>query len=161
GHTGQVTEFAFAKDGRRLASVSTDRGRGLAGDATARVWDLDPQATLPELRGHTSYRHPGALSPDRPRIAPGGWDSTARPWDARAGEAACAPLDNGEIVKTLAFSPDSCRVVSARQDRLQVWEVATGRRLEEIQVPAPNILAVAFHPDGATLAALNGYGGSG
>ena len=63
-------------------------------------------------------------------------------------------------MKTLAFSPDGSRLVSARQDRLQVWEVATGRRLEEIQVPAPNILAVAFRPDGATLAALDGFGGA-
>jgi WD40 repeat protein len=36
--------------------------------------------------------------------------------------------------------------------------VATGRRLKEIQVPAPNILAVEFRPDGATLAALDGSG---
>jgi WD40 repeat protein len=51
-------------------------------------------------------------------------------------------------------------LVSARQDRLQVWEVATGRRLKEIQVPAPNIVAVEFRPDGATLAALDGSGGA-
>jgi WD40 repeat protein len=50
--------------------------------------------------------------------------------------------------------------VSARQDRLQVWEVATGRRLKEIQAPAPNVLAVAFRPDGATLAALDVSGGA-
>jgi WD40 repeat protein len=51
-------------------------------------------------------------------------------------------------------------LVSARGDRLQVWEVATGRRLEEIQVPAPNILAVEFRPDGARLAALDGSSGA-
>jgi eukaryotic-like serine/threonine-protein kinase len=32
--------------------------------------------------------------------------------------------------------------------------------VQEIQVPAPNMLAVAFHPDGATLAALDGSGGA-
>src|SRR5262249_41861807 len=92
-------------------------------------------------------------------MASGGWDNQVRLWDARTGEA-CAVLDNGDLVKTLAFSPDGSRLVSARQDRLQVWEVATGRRLKEIQVPAPNILAVAFRPDGATLAALDGSGGA-
>jgi WD40 repeat protein len=48
--------------------------------------------------------------------------------------------------------------VTARKERLQVWEVATGRRVKEIKAPGPNILAVAFHPDGATAAALDATG---
>jgi WD40 repeat protein len=130
------------------------------GDGTVRLWEVDPRATLPVLRGHTSYVYLVAYSPDGRWIASGGWDNTLRLWDARTGEAACAPLDNGDLVKTLAFSPDGSRLVSARQDRLQVWEVATGRRREEIPVPAANILAVAFRPDGATLAALDVSGGA-
>jgi WD40 repeat protein len=121
---------------------------------------VDPRATLPVLRGHTSYVYPVVFSPDGRWIASGGWDNMIRLWDARTGEACAAPLDNGDLVKTLAFSPDGSRLVSARQDRLQVWEVATRRRLKELQVPAPNILAVAFRPDGATLAALDGSGGA-
>jgi WD40 repeat protein len=159
GHTGVVVGVAFAPDGHRLASLSIDRTLDWAAEATARVWDVDPRATLPVLRGHTSYVYPVAYSPDGRWIASGGWDNEVRLWDARTGEA-CAALDNGDLVKTLTFSPDGSRLVSARQDRLQVWEVATLRRLKEIQVPAPNILAVAFRPDGATLAALDGSGGA-
>jgi WD40 repeat protein/predicted Ser/Thr protein kinase len=157
GHAGRVSEVAFARGGRRLASLSR---RTSFGDDTVRLWEVDPRTTVPVLRGHTSYVYPVAFSPDGRWLASGGWDNTVRLWDARTGEAACAPLDNGDVVKTLAFSPDGSRLVSARQDRLQVWEVGTGRRLEEISVPAPNILAVAFRPDGATLAALDGSGGA-
>ncbi len=157
GHAARVSEVAFAPGGRRLASLSR---RSSYGDGTMRLWEVDPRSALPVLRGHTSYVYPVAFSPDGRWIASGGWDNTVRLWDARTGEAACAPLDNGDLVKTLAFSPDGSRVVSAWHDRLQVWEVATGRRLEDIQLPAPNILAVAFRPDGATLAALDGSGGA-
>jgi WD40 repeat protein len=160
GHTGPVAELAFAPGGRRLASVSyATRLVPAAADGTIRLWDVDPRATLPVLRGHRSYVYPVACSPDSRWIASGDWDNRLRLWDAKTGEA-CAILDNGDLVRTLAFSPDSSRVVSARQDRLQVWEVATGRRVQEIQGPAPNILALAFHPDGATLAALDGSGGA-
>jgi WD40 repeat protein/predicted Ser/Thr protein kinase len=152
GHAARVSEVAFSSDGRRLASLSR---RSALGDATVRLWEVDPRATLPVLRGHTSYVYPVAYSPDGRWIASGGWDNQVRLWDARTGEAACAPLDNGDLVKTLAFSPDGSRLVSARQDRLQVWDAATGRRVKEIPVPAPVILAVAFRPDGATLAALD------
>jgi WD40 repeat protein/tRNA A-37 threonylcarbamoyl transferase component Bud32 len=153
GHTGPVVGVAFAPDGRRLASMSYLHRIAPMEDGTVRVWDVDPRATLPVLRGHTSYVYPVAYSPDGRWIASGGWDSKISIWDARTGEA-CARLDNGSFARTLAFSPDGSRLVSKGHDRLQFWEVATGRRIHEIPV-ALDILAVAFCPDGATLAALD------
>jgi len=52
GHTGRVTDLAFAPDGRRLASLSSRLGPFAKGDDTARVWDVDTRATLPVLHGH-------------------------------------------------------------------------------------------------------------
>ena len=113
GHTGAVAGVAFVPGGRRLASVSIPTRLGSTADGTIRGWEVDPRATLPVLRGHTSYVYPVAYSSDGRWIASGGWDNTLRLWDARTGEAACATLDNGDLVKTLAFSPDGSRLVSA------------------------------------------------
>ena len=75
GHTGTVIGVAFSPDGRRLASLSfySDLSNG-AGDDTIRVWEVDPRATLPVLRGHTSYVYPVAYSPDGRWLASGSWD---------------------------------------------------------------------------------------
>jgi WD40 repeat protein len=156
GHLGAVSGVAFAPGGHQLVSYSqATRLVPAAVDDTVRVWEVRPQATLPVLRGHRSYVYPVAYSPDGRWIASGGWDSTIRLWDAVTGEDCGPPWDNGDVVKTLDFSPDGSRLVSGRHDGLDVWDVATGRRLQRIQAPAPGIVAVAFHPDGRTLAALD------
>src|SRR5262249_42759465 len=105
GHTGAVVGLAFAPDGRRLASLSSETAFW-GGDSTVRVWDVDHRATLPVLRGHTRTIYPVAFSPDGRWIASGSWDSTARLWDAETGEP-CATLPHPGIVRTLAYSPDS------------------------------------------------------
>ncbi len=64
-HAGEVAAAVYSPDGRRLASLSIERGLGFAGDDTVRVWDVDPRATLPAPRPH-QLRLPGGLQSGRP-----------------------------------------------------------------------------------------------
>jgi WD40 repeat protein/predicted Ser/Thr protein kinase len=149
GHTSPATALTFAPSGRRLASISTDPVLG--GDNTVRVWDVDPDATLPVLRGHTRAIYPVAVSPDGRWIASGSWDGTVRLWDAATGEPAAPPLPNAGTVWSLAYGPDGSWLAVLADDRLRIWDLATGRiRNKEMLVPGGR--HVSIDPDGKRLA---------
>jgi WD40 repeat protein len=156
GHLGAVVDVAFAADRLSLASLSCEPQSGSV-DNSVRVWEVDPGATLPVLRGHKSYVYPVAFSPDGRWIASGSWDkdNPLRLWDAATGEP-CAPLPHPGVVPSLAYGPDGTWLASGTHaDKwLRIWDVATARVRKRIPGPAGVIRFVTVSPDGKRMAVV-------
>lgn len=65
-----------------------------------------------------------AFSPDGRCIVYGSNDRTLRVWDAKTGQAACAPFKgHGDSVMSVMFSPNGKCIVSGSQDQtIRVWD---------------------------------------
>jgi eukaryotic-like serine/threonine-protein kinase len=110
-----------------------------------------------------------AFSPDGQRIVTGGFDKTARVWDAATGSQTLVLSGHKGEVLSLAFSPDGQRIVSGggkwavgkTPGEVMVWDAATGQLLLELEGHNYAVWGLAFSPDGqriVTGAGDRGYG---
>jgi WD40 repeat protein len=156
--------LAFSPDGGLLATGSTS-GRVAVRDAvTLRVlWAADADSA--QVRSV-------AFSPDALLLASVGLDGTAKLWEAHTGRLRASLPDWGEEMYCVAFSPDGKALATGvyrggydplpKQDLLcgdvKLWDVATGRVRARYTGHWEGVAALAFAPDGKTLATGDGAG---
>jgi WD40 repeat protein len=152
-----ISSLAFSYDGKLLIAGS------MIGNPTLRIWDASG-AVLAENSPPAALAKLVACSPTLPILAFAGDDGVIHLWDLGKSPIEKLRTINAHegkkppIIKALAFSPDGQTLASSGQDqRVRVWEVATGKKQREWQMLDEG-RALAFSSDGRHLAIGNSDG---
>jgi WD40 repeat protein/serine/threonine protein kinase len=128
--------------------------------------------TLERTFAHPQDIYAVAISPDGTKLLTGGSDKTARLWDLRSGRPLAPPLEHEQPVNAVAFQPGGRLMATATgpthrssmvpgQDtklggRVRIWDVESGSLTGLILEHRLPVQAVAFSPDGTTIATACG-----
>ncbi|TAU59259.1 TIR domain-containing protein [Rhizobium ruizarguesonis] len=148
-HDSKVYSAAFSHDGTRIVTASYDK--------TARLWDaatsaqigeattLKPETMTPKLEGET---YSAEFSRDGTRLVTR-FHYAALMWDAATGAPIGNAMKHGDLINSVAFSPDGTRIVTASNDKTaRMWDAATGAPIGAPMKHAREVLYTSFSPDG-------------
>jgi WD40 repeat protein/class 3 adenylate cyclase len=124
---------------------------------------------LPELRiinstvANSTILYSISLSPDGTRIATGGFDSTAKIWDARTQQLLFSLTMDSKDVYDAEWSPDGKLLAASGTTNVIIWDTDTGKPVRTLPGSfvghtVGNFLGVGrvdYSPDGTRLAVAN------
>jgi WD40 repeat protein len=130
GHEERPLGVTLSRDGRTLFSVGTDN--------TLRVWDLTTGRELRKWAAEatrSSWATVLALSPDEKNLAVAKANGKlVRLFDPAKGQER-GQFKHAKQIKYLAFTPEATLTVCCVDHSVHVWDLATGRRLEQFDLP--------------------------
>jgi WD40 repeat protein/tRNA A-37 threonylcarbamoyl transferase component Bud32 len=161
-----VRRLAFSPDGRTVAAACDDR--------QTRLWDIASARSILSL-DHGAPVEAVAWSPSGGLLAAAGRDGNTRLWHFPSGRLRTVCAGHPGESECLAFAPDGRRLAisgGGRRFAVGFWDPSTGERRGGLAAPGPGstpwqspptappseehrveVAAVAYSPDGATLAA--------
>ena len=148
-HRGPVTTLDFSRDGKLMATGSTD--------LLVKIWNLADGKQTAEIGGFKKAISEVAFSPDGKLLAVATSDGKVGIWSSNEWNLVSsipAQEDGQAIVK---FSPDgkSLATVGAHGG-VSIWKVGEGKEISRLAKPVESISYVEFSPDGSLLAAAAG-----
>jgi WD40 repeat protein len=154
GHQAPVLSVAFSPNGRTLASGSYDQ--------TVRIWNARTGACTQRLHKHNNRIWCVKFHPNGHLLASGGDDHTARFWNPTTGDSTNTLQGHSNGIYAISLHSNNTLLASGHEDQtVRLWQVlpastATAQTILEpfqtLRGHQNRILAIAFSPDGHTLA---------
>ena len=145
-HRWLPLDLAVSPDGTIVATSGYD--------GMIRLWDAETGKLVRVLVGHDSYVHGVAFSPDGRYLASAGsYDYTVRVWAVRSGLPLKVFKGMRDAPLVVAWSPDGSLLAAGTVESgyVSIWKMGAGTLLKTVSNGKP-VLALAFSPDGKTLA---------
>lgn len=141
-----VTSLAFAPDGKRLTSTSTNN--------LEQVWDavsgtcIETNEREPFINNLASYSVPG-----HNKLVARWEDDIIRVWDTSLVHHAQIAKNAKNNISALVYSPDGTQVAAGSEDgTVTVWDAVTGVCISDLKEHTSLVSSVAFFPNGQQLA---------
>ncbi|MBC7819248.1 MAG: serine/threonine protein kinase [Planctomycetaceae bacterium] len=148
GNAGPVWAVAFTPDGETLAMAIDD--------GTVKLWNVADKRVRSTIKAHPGPVWGMSISHDGRFLATGGDDSKVRIFDLVTTNEERA-FETKYAIRTLAFSHTTDDLlVGGRTGQVEIWNAETGERTTATAGHAGMVTAVAFSPDGRTIASVSG-----
>jgi WD40 repeat protein/serine/threonine protein kinase len=149
-HDDWVTNVAYSKDGRMIASIGDDE--------IVKVWDPATRKELFSFPARSSGKpwhteRPLAFSPDGRLLAVAGRDLWIKIWDVAVRRELRDLKGHTNLPLSLVFTHDSTRLISGSLDKtIRVWELSSGNPIFTLRGHSEGVRTVALSPDGKRIA---------
>ncbi|KAF2819055.1 WD40 repeat-like protein [Ophiobolus disseminans] len=142
-----VKSLSFSPNGKRLAVALSDN--------RVRILDVNTEAELCTLQGHSGDVNSAVFFPTGTVLATASDDMTIKLWSllniiGGAAEPLCTLEGHTSWVRATAFSPDGHRLASGSDDKtVRLWDVLTGELLHTFQGHSDWVGALTFSASGS------------
>jgi len=150
GDDDEIWSLSFSPDGKHLLSSGVD--------GVLKRWRVGstlrpaPAPTQPPVS--LDLLAAAGFSPAGDRVATGGWDHTARVFDAASGQELYTLRGHTGPVSSVPFAPDGARLITSSADStVKIWDIAPGPESLILATSGGALLSAAFSPDGSRIAA--------